>query len=128
MKRQIILFLAISFVAVGIAVFSGCSQTSQTATTTSQSTTTTAGGPTASISIASFAFHPNILTVEAGTTVTWTNNDSFSHSVISNAGPASFSSSIFSPGSTYFFQFTLVGTYEYHCGVHPTMTGTIIVQ
>jgi len=122
MKNLFILVLMIGCVFVF-----GCS-TSQTTTTTSSVTPTTVPGVSATVNIASFAFNPSSLTVLAGTTVTWTNNDSASHSVISSAGPASFSSSVFGPGSTFFFQFTAVGTYEYHCGVHTFMTGTIIVQ
>ncbi len=127
MSRYIALFLVF-----GAVLLSGCSTQSSSYTTTTAtsagSTTTTAGGPTASVSIASFAFNPATLTVAAGTTVTWTNNDSTTHTVTSTAGPASFDSGFVSPGGTFSFKFTQVGTYEYHCSIHTYMLGSVTVH
>jgi plastocyanin len=110
----------------GFIFFAGCTQTSQVSN--NSSSTTTIAGTTASVNIANFAFTPNPLTITVGTTVTWTNNDSTVHNVASTAGPASFTSGTLGTGSAFSFQFTLAGTYEYHCSIHPTMTGTITVQ
>jgi plastocyanin len=61
-----------------------------------------------------------------GTTVTWTNNDSVTHTVTADAG--AFDSGALSPGHTYSFTFRTSGTYSYHCSIHRSMTATIIVQ
>jgi plastocyanin len=67
--------------------------------------------------------------VKAGTTVTWTNNDGATHAIASDTGdPAAFSSDPISSGATYSFTFTQPGTYAYHCSIHPSMKGTVIVQ
>jgi plastocyanin len=79
----------------------------------------------AKVSIANFAFDPAILTITAGTTVTWTNNDTVSHNVTSDDG--SWSSNSLGKGETFSFTFTKPGTFLYHCGVHPSMKATITV-
>lgn len=81
------------------------------------------------ITIKNFAFSPATMTVKTGTTVTWTNEDGAPHLVVADAGaPVSFMSPSLSPGASYPFTFTQAGTYPYHCSIHPTMKGTIIVQ
>jgi plastocyanin len=76
------------------------------------------------VTIQNFSFSPQTITVAVGTTVTWTNNDLTTHSIISD----SFNSQNFAPGTSYSYTFQIAGTYNYHCGIHPYMTGTIIVQ
>ncbi len=81
-------------------------------------------GNAASVSISNFAFNPQQLTVAKGTTVQWTNNDSVAHSVNSDL----FNSPLISTGQSFEFTFNSTGSFDYHCAVHPSMTGTIIVQ
>jgi len=73
------------------------------------------------------AFSPADMTVKAGTTVTWTNNDVVSHTVVESDGQTGPASSTLTPGNTYSFTFNTAGTYHYHCTIHPTMTGTITI-
>jgi len=77
------------------------------------------------VSIANFAFDPTNLTVTTGTTVTWTNNDSVAHNILSDDG--SWGSNSLATGDTFSFTFNQVGTFPYHCGVHPSMKATITV-
>jgi len=85
--------------------------------------------PANAIKINNFAFSPATLTVKAGTTVTWTNADSAPHTVVSDAGaPAQFTSQALATGSSFPFTFTQAGTYTYHCSIHPSMKGTVIVE
>ena len=87
-----------------------------------------AGSGTA-IAIKNFAFDPPALTVKAGTVVTWRNQDGAAHEIVSDAGsPEAFSSSPIVNGETYSFTFTRTGTYPYHCPIHPSMTGTVMVE
>jgi plastocyanin len=76
--------------------------------------------------IEDFTFHPAVLTVPAGTTVTWTNREAELHTVTSTT--KLFASSGLDSGDTFSFQFMTPGTYEYYCALHPHMTGTIIVK
>jgi plastocyanin len=80
---------------------------------------------TASVSIAHFSFDPARLNISVGTTVTWTNNDSVTHTVTADQG--AFDSGNLSPGSTFSFTFSQAGSYPYHCTPHPSMKGTITV-
>jgi len=78
------------------------------------------------ITIEGFAFGPADITVPAGTTVTWTNNDSAPHTVTADDG--SFGSENLATGDTFSFTFGTPGTYTYHCNIHPSMTATITVE
>jgi plastocyanin len=80
----------------------------------------------ASIEIKDFAFNPPTIEVAAGTTVTWTNNDSAPHTVTQDGG--GFQSGRLDQGQTFSFTFDTPGTYEYHCEFHPNMHGTVVVQ
>jgi plastocyanin len=77
------------------------------------------------VSITNFAFDPATLTITTGTTVTWTNNDTVAHNVISDDG--SWSSNSLAKGDTFSYTFTQTGTFSYHCGIHPSMKATITV-
>ena len=72
-------------------------------------------------------FNPEDLTINVGDTVTWTNNDGMGHTATSTDGPASFDSGNIGSGGTWSFTFTEVGTYEYKCDYHSSMTATITV-
>ena len=78
------------------------------------------------VAIKNFAFGPAALTVKAGTTVTWTNQDTDPHTVTSQ-GPGPLSSPALSNGARYSYTFTTPGTYRYLCTIHPFMTGTVTV-
>jgi plastocyanin len=67
--------------------------------------------------------------VKVGTVVTWTNRDSTPHTIVSDtASPVQFSSDPLPTGASYSFTFIQAGTYPYHCSIHPSMMGTIVVQ
>lgn len=108
----------------------GCSSTAPSAPAQPSAAPAPApSGSGAAVTIQNFAFSPATLTVKPGTTVTWTNQDSASHTVVSADGaPAAFQSGTLATGSTYQFTFATAGTYPYHCSIHPSMTGTIVVQ
>ncbi len=76
------------------------------------------------VEIRGFLFIPQNITVVSGTTVRWINEDGVPHTVNSNV----FDSPVLSTGDSYDFEFIEPGTYEYICGLHPEMTGTIIVE
>jgi plastocyanin/glucose/arabinose dehydrogenase len=84
----------------------------------------------ASVAIQSFAFNPQTLTIPAGTTVTWTNNDSVQHTVTWD--DRSVDSGLFGQGQTFEYTFTEPGTYGYFCIPHGSpgagMFGTVVVS
>lgn len=72
------------------------------------------------------AFGANPLTVPVGSTVVWTNNDGTSHNPRANGG--AFSVNSIRSGGQGSFTFASAGSFPYHCGFHPNMVGTIVVQ
>ncbi len=86
----------------------------------------TPGGNAANVVMQNFNFNPATLTVAPGTTVTWTNRDTETHTV--TADDNSFNSPGINPGGTYSRAFNTADTITYHCTPHPEMRGTIIVR
>jgi plastocyanin len=86
------------------------------------------GAPAADtkVQIDQYAFLPQRITVKAGTTVTWTNDDDDSHTVASSG--KLFKSKALDTGDKFSFTFTTPGTYDYICSVHPYMTGAVVVE
>jgi len=120
---MILTVLSLLILAVALA---GCSS-SPGPVPQSTGTAAPAAGPGA-ITIKSFAFSPQEITVKQGTTVTWTNLDGVAHTIVSDAGaPEAISSGPLSQGASFSFSFTKPGTYPYHCSIHPSMTGSVIV-
>ena len=73
-----------------------------------------------------FSFAPQRLTVTAGTTITWTNRDDIPHTVVSTT--RRFKSKALDTDDRFSFIFTVPGSYDYFCSLHPHMTGTIVVE
>ena len=118
-------------VVAALVVLAGCAGSSSTpATGGSSSAPASSGGSAAggasgtAVSIANFAFNPADVTVKVGQSVTWTNNDTTTHTVTG----ADFDSGPLAPGATYSHTFATAGTFDYHCSIHTSMTGKVTVQ
>jgi len=87
-----------------------------------------AGDQSASVEVKidNFSFGPASLTVAAGTTVTWTNNDDVPHTVVSD--DKVFKSKALDTDDKFSYTFTKPGTYNYFCSVHPKMTAKVLVR
>jgi plastocyanin len=90
--------------------------------------------------LADKAFSPNPVNVKIGDTITWVNEDSVFHTVVSG-NPSTggetgkvFDSGLSGPtalttkGKTFSHTFTEKGEFPYFCQLHPTMTGKVIVS
>ena len=77
------------------------------------------------VKISNFTFSPQKLTVPAGTTVTWVNDDDIPHVVAEKNG--SFRSEALDTGDKYSHVFSTPGTVDYYCAIHPHMTAEIVV-
>jgi plastocyanin len=89
--------------------------------------TTAAAGTEENVEIVDFAFNPGELTIAAGSTVTWTNADpNLPHTASSDDDV--FDSGNLNEGDEFSFTFEEAGSFPYFCSVHPTMTGTIVVE
>jgi plastocyanin len=80
----------------------------------------------AAVAVVDFAFDPVLIGVAVGDTVTWTNYGAESHTV--TADDSSFTSGLLAPGEGFSATFAANGSYTYRCRIHPSMTGTIVVN
>ena len=71
------------------------------------------------------SFSPNPVEVKVGETVTWINDDSGRHTVISKDGV--FNSELMGRGQSFSYTFDKAGEYPYSCSPHPNMVGTVVV-
>jgi plastocyanin len=119
------------FLLAAVAMIAtACSSTGSTAYGAPASTaaTTTAASPASAASAATiqgFSFQPAVLKVKPGAKVTWTNRDAVAHTVTADNG--SFASGNLQTGGSFSFTFTRAGTYAYHCSIHPSMHGSVVV-
>jgi amicyanin len=143
-------FVMVSIVVVALVVVSGCTQpapsqqqpASPTPTPvvahTSQQTspsppiTPISQAPVSAntITIKNFAFDPQTLTVNAGSTVRWVNYDRVTHRIvfIDSAGrDTDVDSNPLSASQSWSSKFDKPGTYDYYCTIHTDMKGKIIV-
>jgi LPXTG-motif cell wall-anchored protein len=88
-----------------------------------------------SVSIVDFSFQPGSVTISAGDSVVWTNTGAAPHTVTDDNGAFDSSpncpnslSDCMQPGDSYTHTFSSAGTFDYHCKVHPNMTGTVVVE
>jgi plastocyanin len=84
-----------------------------------------AGGAEVDITISGFAYQ-GPATVSVGDTVTVTNNDAVGHTWSSVDGV--FDSRTLAQGESFEYTFEEAGEFDYFCGIHPEMTGTITVE
>lgn len=118
--------VAVGLVLVGFLTACGSSA--------SGPTTGSGGGSGTAVTIVSgastrgsSAYAPNPLTITSGTTVTWTNDDSTTHTSSSDTSGV-FDSGGIPAGGKFSFTFQTKGTVNYHCSIHPGMIGSIVVQ
>lgn len=112
----------------GLIEFGGCN--SSATSPYSNSPASNSGNRTNSspntVVMYNMAFGSSTLTVLKGTTVTWQNTDGVPHTATSDTG--AWDSGNIPPGGSKSVTFNTVGTFPYHCTVHPMMTATIVVQ
>jgi|RhiMetdeSRZDD1v2_1073273.scaffolds.fasta_scaffold33681_5 plastocyanin len=128
MRRLVGPLLLVAAVAIIAAACNGTGPSAygapaSTATTTTASTT--AATATNAATIKGFSFQPDVLKVKVGAKVTWTNDDTVAHTVTADTN--SFASGNLQPGGSFSFTFTRPGTYAYHCSIHPSMHGSVVV-
>lgn len=72
-----------------------------------------------------YSFFPNDITVPAGSGITFMNLSSATHTATSDT--ASFDTGKMPPGGIVRIEFDSPGTFLYHCTIHSTMRGRIVV-
>ena len=112
----------------------------RTAQQTSANTTNSSSSTNVSIvqgaaALTDKAYQPNPVNIKVGNIITWINHDSTVHTV-TEGNPASdsdvpqngFDSGLLIQGQTFRHSFDKPEIVEYHCSLHPTMLGKIVVH
>ncbi len=79
----------------------------------------------AKVKIVNFAFQPATISVPKGTLVGWKNFGSVGHTTTSDDGR--WNSGTLQPGDIFGVRFRVAGTFAYHCEIHSSMHGTVVV-
>jgi plastocyanin len=87
-----------------------------------------AGGsaPGAAVTMVNISFAPGVVTINPGEVVTWTNDDGFAHTVSADDG--SWASGIVPGHASFSRAFDAPGVVAYHCAIHATMHGSVLVR
>ncbi len=80
---------------------------------------------TKTVSIKRAAFSPATVSIVAGDSIRWRNDDTQNHQIVSATG--AFASPVLSRGKSYTFRFDVAGTYRYRDALNPAVNGTIRV-
>jgi len=126
-RKVLVVLLALALLATACAAGTG----SQAPTAPAATSAPAAGGAAQQIIMKNLKFAPAQVTIKAGTTVTWVNQDGFAHTVTAGArgNPTGlFDSGNVDGGKSFSFTFKDPGTYPYNCAIHPGMDGVITVQ
>ena len=114
--------------AIAALTFVACATTASAPSTTVAATT--AAPQPKTVTIKGFAFSPATLTVSKGTKVTFTNQDSATHTVTSGANRTKDGKidEQLSGGTETTITFDTPGTFEIFCQIHSSMKMTVVVQ
>lgn len=83
-------------------------------------------GPKPDVTIMGFAFGPGKVTATVGQPVRWLNSDDSPHQVTITSTKER--SAILTKGQSAVMAFNTAGSYDYICGLHPSMKGTVEVK
>lgn len=125
MKKAMIIWITLIILIIVIGIYLIMSK--QPDANINNNINTNADQSSNEILIQDFSFSPSILTIKAGQNVIWKNKDSSSHTIVSDTGKEIESSGLLKD-QTYAHTFDTPGTYNYHCSIHPSMKGKVIVQ
>ena len=127
MKSWFIIPLILIIVAVaGYVLYGNQAFMTQVKNAVPQTAEQAADQPKDTIVIRGFACGLKTITISAGDSVTWTNQDAIAHTATADDGL--WDTGLLTQGQSKTITFTTPGTFSYHCTPHPSMTATIVVQ
>ncbi len=115
---------SIFFILLVLILLVGCTTPQSPSTDTSQGRNEGVAKEKVVVTIKDFKFSPETVVVKAGTTIVWKNEDKASHTIkFSN-----WQSQELFQGDTVEKTFDTPGTFDYSCGIHPSMKGSVKVE
>jgi plastocyanin len=119
---------SITMLLVTVAAVSACTKGSGVASTP---TTPSSAPPSPQIAVdvaeinGPYSFYPSPAMVVTSQTVVWRNRDTVTHHVVFDGN--SIDTGTLAPGTLSQPMTIAVGTWNYHCSIHPTMVGSLTV-
>ena len=124
MKKIVPILFVVAFIAIG-AFLASCKSSSNKSNPMSPGTAADVTITITGIN-GSSSFSPNPATVRVGQTVAWKNNGGTTHTATANGG--AFNTGDIGDGSlSPTITMSTQGSFDYHCAIHPSMTGTLNV-
>ncbi len=120
MRKSIVAALGVTLLAL---VLVGCATSAPSGGSTG-GTAAPGAAKAVAVEIKEFSFQPATVEVPVGGTVTWTNADAATHTVKGSG----WTSGDLAQGATFSNTFDTAGTFPYSCGIHPSMTGEVVVK
>ena len=120
MSHRSIAALAVS----AVIVLGGCSSGGGSAAAGGSCKETTDAGVVA-VSIVDYAFQPADVTAKTGQVIAFTNTGQAPHTATVDGGCTT---PTIQPGKADGLTFSVAGTYKFHCSIHSSMTGTIVIS
>jgi plastocyanin len=128
MRAHAVICMSLALFLAGItSCFSERSTATETLGVTDCSTPSNVAGSTL-VFIRDFLFVPVNVHVKAGESVAWVNCEPTNIPHTSTSDGAGWESGSLAPNAAYVRTFPTVGTYSYHCAIHPSMKATVIVE
>ncbi|KKQ78293.1 MAG: Plastocyanin [Candidatus Daviesbacteria bacterium GW2011_GWF2_38_6] len=139
-KNALVIIAVVGVIAIaGIWLLKGSSKTTPTPSYQASPTSQESASPSAQVSqnlvrITSSGFEPQTITVKAGESVIWVNENTVSHQVDSVVHPTH---QVYPPlntvgmlpaGESKSLVFADKGTYKYHDHLNPSLTGSVVVE
>jgi plastocyanin len=120
--------LALGLFVAGIGACVSERSTSSTPIDTTNCTTPSNVAGSTLVFIRAFLFVPASVHVKAGESVAWVNCEPTNIPHTSTSDTGGWESGSLAPNEAYVRTFPTVGTYPYHCLIHPNMKATVVVE
>lgn len=138
-RNNLFIIIAILLILAAGFYFVNSTKTTVSPVSTDTTTPTDTSTPSANIKenrviISASGFTPQTITIKTGSSITWTNTDSVSHTVNSDPHPTHTISSLLNQagtikaGESKSLTFPTAGTYKYHDHLNPSSSGTVVVE
>lgn len=130
MSRRLLLILSCTALALPVAGCGGDEESGGGSSSSGSAPADSGSGTDAvKVGMEEIEYVPKEVKVKKGGTITWTNSDSVTHTVTKDGGPGpEFDSGNMEVDATFEQKFTMAGTIDYVCTIHPSQTGKITVE
>ena len=124
--------MRVSSIGIVLAICCGASACGPASQLDSAPTAPTAPAPSHTVTIAiaevngPYSFYPSQVTIQPNQVIVWRNDDSVTHHVVLDDG--SIETGTLAPGTSSQPLTITAGNRSYHCAIHPTMVGTVVVN